>query len=720
MEEREGGRGRNEAEKERERAGSESERTDGRACSRDEEFSSTSQKTRPLDLNPTSTTHPPSNQAAPLNFVPVDTNAAGGGDGSGFPFLMPAQQQFRQFRQHGAGFPLGAGDLRPGVAASAPGRFGHLGAGAAAPSLPPAVACSPGSELSTAFTLACDIFDEIDERAAAAAAAAAPGRAGAGHFSFGRVPSAAAARPPLAPPPLAGIREEASAAAAAAAGAMIAHDDGEEKLRGLDFDDDGCFDDDGGDDDEMLLTALEGVPRPISSHHRHTHHNPFASSSYTPGSAGPLADSYGSTGDELAGFGANARASGSGGDHSHSFNPRPHSFHHHDGGPPSLASSSYGGLGASGAHFAALSPSVGAHHPHHHQYQHSAAAAALRRVQSAAAMNGNGGGAVPFGDSPCGGIGGIGSSLAAAAAAAAANARPRSGTAIGGGYAALAAAGGLSGHAPPLTAAAAATSSGGARLLSSSAPRSGARGPRHGMGFGGGSLGGRNPLSVSSSPSLKALSSSLGRGGASGTGDASASSSFNENNGNGSSRDGTPSYGGAQPSRSGRIPRPPRRPLDGYSDDEAGGAGSGFGSFGSFGAAGRKVHNPWSVEETEALVRGVEARGGGRWADIKKLGLPELEGRSAVDLKDKWRNLARLVALPGATPRSVAVSSSGCAPGAGGGGAGGGADGGGGERRKLPAELLERVRLLLPTSPAMPYGRITPSRAPGARARKRR
>ena len=109
-------------------------------------------------------------------------------------------------------------------------------------------------------------------------------------------------------------------------------------------------------------------------------------------------------------------------------------------------------------------------------------------------------------------------------------------------------------------------------------------------------------------------------------------------------------------------PRPPRRPLDGYSDDEGGAGGSGRHgggggtSYGSFGSAGRKVHNPWSVEETEALVRGVEACGGGRWADIKKLALPELEGRSAVDLKDKWRNLARLVALPSATPRSIAVT----------------------------------------------------------------
>lgn len=46
-----------------------------------------------------------------------------------------------------------------------------------------------------------------------------------------------------------------------------------------------------------------------------------------------------------------------------------------------------------------------------------------------------------------------------------------------------------------------------------------------------------------------------------------------------------------------------------------------------------------TVEETEALVHGVESCGGGKWADIKKLGLRAIEKRSAVDLKDKWRNL---------------------------------------------------------------------------------
>lgn len=133
----------------------------------------------------------------------------------------------------------------------------------------------------------------------------------------------------------------------------------------------------------------------------------------------------------------------------------------------------------------------------------------------------------------------------------------------------------------------------------------------------------------------------------------------------------------------GRVSRPPRRPLDDDDDD----------------GRGRKLHNPWTIEETEALVAGVEACGGGKWADIKKLNLPAIESRSAVDLKDKWRNLTRLVTLPSALPRALARAD---------------ADG----KRRLPPELLERVRALLPPADA-PYGRLTPSRIPGARSRAR-
>jgi hypothetical protein len=59
-----------------------------------------------------------------------------------------------------------------------------------------------------------------------------------------------------------------------------------------------------------------------------------------------------------------------------------------------------------------------------------------------------------------------------------------------------------------------------------------------------------------------------------------------------------------------------------------------------------KHHNPWSQQEAEALVEGVAVCGGGKWADIKKLGYPAISNRSAVDLKDKWRNLLRIALLP--------------------------------------------------------------------------
>ncbi len=62
-------------------------------------------------------------------------------------------------------------------------------------------------------------------------------------------------------------------------------------------------------------------------------------------------------------------------------------------------------------------------------------------------------------------------------------------------------------------------------------------------------------------------------------------------------------------------------------------------------------------EETEALVDGVEACGGaGHWQDIKRLGYPAIAARSAVDLKDKWRNLLRIAELPPELVRCSRVS----------------------------------------------------------------
>ena len=50
---------------------------------------------------------------------------------------------------------------------------------------------------------------------------------------------------------------------------------------------------------------------------------------------------------------------------------------------------------------------------------------------------------------------------------------------------------------------------------------------------------------------------------------------------------------------------------------------------------------------------GVEQCGGGKWADIKKLGYDVIAARSAVDLKDKWRNLMRVAMLPHIATRCV-------------------------------------------------------------------
>jgi hypothetical protein len=83
-----------------------------------------------------------------------------------------------------------------------------------------------------------------------------------------------------------------------------------------------------------------------------------------------------------------------------------------------------------------------------------------------------------------------------------------------------------------------------------------------------------------------------------------------------------------------------------------------------------KQHNPWALEEAEALVEGVARCGGGRWADIKKLGFPAIAHRTAVDLKDKWRNLLRIASLPSPGPKSAE------------------------KRRDVPVELLARVRHL--------------------------
>ena len=50
----------------------------------------------------------------------------------------------------------------------------------------------------------------------------------------------------------------------------------------------------------------------------------------------------------------------------------------------------------------------------------------------------------------------------------------------------------------------------------------------------------------------------------------------------------------------------------------------------------------WTEEEVTALARGVEAFGEGKWKDIQKSN-KLLQGRNAIQLKDKWRNIQKVV-----------------------------------------------------------------------------
>ena len=65
----------------------------------------------------------------------------------------------------------------------------------------------------------------------------------------------------------------------------------------------------------------------------------------------------------------------------------------------------------------------------------------------------------------------------------------------------------------------------------------------------------------------------------------------------------------------------------------------------------QKVHRPWSLVEVEALVAGVKRCGReANEVDIKSLSDESISGallqRSAVDLKDKWRNVMRTALSP--------------------------------------------------------------------------
>jgi hypothetical protein len=69
-------------------------------------------------------------------------------------------------------------------------------------------------------------------------------------------------------------------------------------------------------------------------------------------------------------------------------------------------------------------------------------------------------------------------------------------------------------------------------------------------------------------------------------------------------------------------------------------------------ASRSKHHSPWSLEESSALVEGVAAAQGCKWTAIKAMDLPGLACRTAIDLKDRWRNL---LALPSSSRRKQDV-----------------------------------------------------------------
>ena len=70
------------------------------------------------------------------------------------------------------------------------------------------------------------------------------------------------------------------------------------------------------------------------------------------------------------------------------------------------------------------------------------------------------------------------------------------------------------------------------------------------------------------------------------------------------------------------------------------------------GARRSKHHSPWTLASPRRWW--TASRGAGcRWTVIKKLGLENLERRTAMDLKDKWRNLLQLASLPSQSRRKA-------------------------------------------------------------------
>ncbi|XP_017218447.1 telomere repeat-binding protein 4 [Daucus carota subsp. sativus] len=59
----------------------------------------------------------------------------------------------------------------------------------------------------------------------------------------------------------------------------------------------------------------------------------------------------------------------------------------------------------------------------------------------------------------------------------------------------------------------------------------------------------------------------------------------------------------------------------------------------------RRTRRPFSVSEVEALVEAVEKLGTGRWRDVKMRSFDDVNHRTYVDLKDKWKTLVHTASI---------------------------------------------------------------------------
>ncbi|XP_066343068.1 telomere-binding protein 1-like [Miscanthus floridulus] len=59
----------------------------------------------------------------------------------------------------------------------------------------------------------------------------------------------------------------------------------------------------------------------------------------------------------------------------------------------------------------------------------------------------------------------------------------------------------------------------------------------------------------------------------------------------------------------------------------------------------RRIRRPFTVGEVEALVGAVEQLGTGRWRAVKTLAFDNIEHRTYVDLKDKWKTLVHTASI---------------------------------------------------------------------------